>query len=637
MIKPVDILKEKWGYDAFRPLQEEIIQSVLDGKDTLALLPTGGGKSICFQVPALAKEGICIVVSPLIALMKDQVDNLKKRGIKAIAIYSGMRYADIDRALDNCIYGNTKFLYLSPERLITDLARARIAQMKVNLIAVDEAHCVSQWGYDFRPPYLEIANIRELHPKVPVLALTATATPKVIIDIQEKLNFPTPNLFQVSFERKNLAYVVLKEANKYQKLLEIVRNVKGTGIIYTRSRKNTKEVAEYLRRNNIRADFYHAGLNQAQRTLKQEAWMNNQTRIMVCTNAFGMGIDKPEVRSVIHLELPDSLEAYFQEAGRAGRDEQKAFCVLLYEEKDGEKLRLNYENAFPPMKMIRQVYRALGSYFQLAVGAGVGRSFDFDIGAFIQRYNLKAIPTYNSLKVLSQAGWLVLTEAIFRRSSVKIKVNREVLYDYQLKQPKMDKVIKWILRLYPASLNNYTAFQESKITNKVGCSKQELTKVLQKLVQDQIIDYEPQKDKPQLIYLKERVDADNLAIDMALYNFRKKRYLENVKSAIAYAATPRCRSRQLLKYFGEIDAPLCGVCDVCLGRTQSDVDEQAYERYKGKIQRLVKREKLTVEEVSTAFGPKRVAQIEQILQYLMDEGFVAIIEGLVVWKGTTDN
>ena len=632
MIKPVDILKEKWGYDSFRPLQEEIIESVLEGKDTLALLPTGGGKSICFQVPALAKEGICIVVSPLIALMKDQVDNLKKRNINAVAIYSGMRYADIDRTFDNCIYGNIKFLYLSPERLITDLARARIAQMKVNLIAVDEAHCISQWGYDFRPPYLEIANIRELHPKVPVLALTATATTQVVNDIQDKLNFSTPNLFQKSFERKNLAYVVLKEANKFQKLIEIVRNVKGTGIIYTRSRKNTKEVAEYLRRNNIRADFYHAGLNQPQRALRQEAWMKNQTRIMVCTNAFGMGIDKPDVRSVIHLEMPDSLEAYFQEAGRAGRDEQKAFCVLLYEERDGEKLKLNHENAFPPMKMIRQVYRALGSYFQLAVGAGVGRSFDFDIGLFVKRYNLKAIPTYNSLKILSQAGWIVLTEAIFRPSSIRVKVNREILYDYQLKQPRMDKVIKWVLRLYPASLNNYTAFQEHKITNKLGCSKSDLVKVLQKLVQDQIIDYEPQKDKPQLIYLKERVDADNLAIDMALYNFRKKRYLESVQSAIDYAETPRCRSRQLLKYFGEIAPPLCGVCDVCLGRTQSDVDEQAYERYKVKIQRLIKREQLTAEEVTTAFGPKRVELIEQILQYLMEEGFVAIEADKVVWK-----
>jgi len=629
---PVEILKANWGFDTFRVLQEDIIQSVLDGKDTLALLPTGGGKSICFQVPALAKEGICIVVSPLIALMKDQVDNLKKRGIAAMAIYSGMRYADIDRAFDNCIYGNIKFLYLSPERLITDLARARIAQMQVNLFAVDEAHCISQWGYDFRPPYLEIANIRELHPKVPVLALTATATHQVIEDIQVKLNFPRPNLFQKSFERKNLAYVVLQEKNKYSKLLEIVRNVKGTGIIYTRSRKNTKEVAAYLQRNNIRADFYHAGLNPEIRSQKQEAWMKNEIRIMVSTNAFGMGIDKSDVRSVIHLDLPNSLEAYFQEAGRAGRDEKKAYSVLLYDEKDGERLRLNFEDAFPPMKVIRQVYRALGSYFQIAVGAGIGRSFDFDIGAFVQRYNLKAIQAYNSLKILSQAGWLVMSEAIFMPSTIKIKVNREVLYDYQLKQPKIDKVIKWILRLYPQSINNYASFQEQKIANKVGASRADLTKAFQKLVQDQIIDYQPQKDQPQLIYLKERVDADNLAIDMTLYNFRKKRYQENIEQAIQYAENPRCRSRQLLKYFGEKNAPLCGICDVCLGRTKTEFDEVEYERYKLKIQRLIKREKLTTAEVAVSFGNKRTELIEQVLVYLIDEGFVEIIEDIVTWQ-----
>ncbi|MEM1123394.1 MAG: ATP-dependent DNA helicase RecQ, partial [Bacteroidota bacterium] len=429
MKKPLDILKAHWAFEAFRPMQEEIIQAVLEGNDTLALLPTGGGKSICFQVPALVKEGICLVISPLIALMKDQVDNLQKRNIKAVAIYSGMNYTAIDRALDNCIYGDTKFLYVSPERLITDLAKARIAQMNVNLIAVDEAHCISQWGYDFRPPYLEIAKIRELHPKAPVLALTATATKEVVTDIQEKLAFPKPNLYQQSFERKNLSYVVLPESNKSQKLLEVVTNVKGAGIVYTRSRKNTKDLATFLKRNRIASDFYHAGLTTEQRNQKQEAWIQNQTRIMVATNAFGMGIDKPDVRSVVHMDLPDSLEAYFQEAGRAGRDGKKGYCVLLYEETDGQKLLLNYENAFPPMKVIRQVYRALGSYFSLAVGSGIGRSFDFDIGEFVNRFNFKILQAFHSLKMLQQAGWIVLTEAIFRKASIKIKVNREQLYD----------------------------------------------------------------------------------------------------------------------------------------------------------------------------------------------------------------
>lgn len=604
----------------------------MDGKDTLALLPTGGGKSICFQVPALLQEGICIVVSPLIALMKDQVDNLKRRNISAVAIYSGMRYSDIDRSLDNCIYGNVKFLYLSPERLVTDLARARIAQMKVSLIAVDEAHCISQWGYDFRPPYLEIATIRELLPKVPIMALTATAIPKVVEDIQEKLNFKTPNVFQDSFERNNLAYVVLKENDKHKKLLEIIKNVKGTGIVYTRSRRNTKELATFLQRNNIVADYYNAGLNAEQRTYKQDAWINNKIRIMVSTNAFGMGIDKPDVRSVVHWELPDSLEAYFQEAGRGGRDGKKAFAVLLYQEKDGERLRKSLDNAFPPLKMIKQVYRALGSYCQLAVGGGIGRSFDFDLGEFVKRYNFEAIPTYNSLKILSQAGWLFLSETVFLPSTVKIKVDREVLYDYQLRNKKMDMVVKWILRLYPQSINNYSHFQENAIAKKLNASSTELTKSLQKLVQDKIIDYQPKKDKPQIVYLKERVDPENLLIDIQLYNFRKKRYQENVESAVQFAESGRCRSRQLLRYFGEKNAPLCGICDVCLGRTASDVDEQEYERYKLKIKRLVQKEKLTEADVHIAFGNKRMELIQEIMTFLMDEGFVEIMDDVVVWK-----
>ena len=631
MKKTSNILAQYWGFKTFRPLQEEIIQSVMDGKDTLALLPTGGGKSICFQVPALAQDGICIVVSPLIALMKDQVDNLKRRNIAAVAIYSGMRYGDIDRTLDNCIYGNTKFLYLSPERLTTDLAKARIAQMKVNLIAVDEAHCISQWGYDFRPPYLEIGALRSLHPKVPVLALTATATPKVVDDIQEKLDFKQLNVFQKSFERKNLSYVVLKETNKYQKLLEIVKKVKGSGIIYSRNRKNTREVAQFLKRHHISADYYNAGLSPPIRAEKQEAWINNQIKVMVCTNAFGMGIDKPDVRFVIHLDLPDSLEAYFQEAGRAGRDEKKSYCVLLYEEKNGEKLRVSFQNTFPSIASIKQTYRALGSYFQLAVGAGVGRSFDFDIGAFVKRFNLNTLQCYNSLKILSQAGWIVLSEAIFLPSSVKFKVNREVLYDYQLKQPKLDKVIKWIVRLFPQSISTYTGFQEGKLANKMGISRVDLAKALQKLVQDQIIEYHPQKDKPQLIYLKERVDADNLTIDLELYNFRKERYRVNIEQAIKYAENPRCRSKQLLAYFGEQEAPLCGVCDVCLGRTKSDIDEAEYERYKLKIKRLLKREKLSPEELIDSFGNNRKALIEKVFDFLVDEGFIEITEDYVVW------
>ena len=634
MTQPLDILKKYWGYQSFRPLQSEVIQSVLEGNDTLALLPTGGGKSICFQVPALSQEGICIVISPLIALMKDQVDNLNKRNIPAIGIYSGLRYQDIDRALDNCIYGNIKFLYLSPERLVTDLAKARIAQMKVNLIAVDEAHCISQWGYDFRPSYLELVNLRDLHPTVPVLALTATATPKVALDIQEKLNFPTKNLLQKSFERKNLSYVVLRVEEKYKKLLEIIQKVPGSGIVYTRSRHNTVEVAKYLNRHGIDADFYHAGLSPAQRTSKQEHWMNSQSSVIACTNAFGMGIDKSDVRKVIHLGLPDSLEAYFQEAGRAGRDGNKAYCVLLYHERDGEKLRNNFKNSFPPIQAIKQVYRALGSYLQLAIGSGVGRSYDFDIKEFARRYSFNLLQTFNSLKILSQTGWIALTDAIFIPSTLRFRVTREVLYDYQLKNPKLDVIIKWIIRLYPQCINHFAPFDEHIIAKKSQIIRKDLSNYLKKLVQDDIIDYQAQKDKPQIIFIKERMDSDNLIIDKELYDFRKKRAKDNIIKAINYAESPRCRSKQLLRYFGENSSTPCGNCDVCLGRTKPHIDKNEFERYKLKIKQLLEKEQIGYDDLIISFGAKRVTMIEQVVSFLLDEGWLDIENDYIIWKGT---
>ncbi|MCB0586106.1 MAG: ATP-dependent DNA helicase RecQ, partial [Phaeodactylibacter sp.] len=415
---PLEILKKYWGYDGFRPLQEDIIRSVLEGKDTLALMPTGGGKSICYQVPALCREGICIVVSPLIALMKDQVENLKQRNIPAEAIYSGMHYRDIDRILDNCVYGNIKLLYLSPERLTTELARVRIQKMKASLLAVDEAHCVSQWGYDFRPPYLQIAEMREVLPGVPILALTATATPEVARDIQEKLAFRQENLLQKSFERPNLSYSVLHEEDKLKKLAEILHRVPGSGIVYVRSRRRTKEIARYLQRQKIRADFYHAGLDTEERSRKQEEWMNNKSRVVVSTNAFGMGIDKPDVRVVVHMELPDSLEAYFQEAGRAGRDGRKSYAVLLYNDSDRQNLERRFEQSFPGLKEVQRVYRALGSYFQLATGSGEGQSFDFEIVEFARNFQIKIVQAYSCLKILEQAGWIVLTDAVFVPSSL---------------------------------------------------------------------------------------------------------------------------------------------------------------------------------------------------------------------------
>jgi len=630
---PLDILKQYWGYKAFRPLQEDIIQSVLDGQDTLALLPTGGGKSICFQVPALAVEGLCLVVSPLIALMKDQVEQLRKRRIAAEAIYSGMRRSDIDRILDNCVYGKTKFLYLSPERLATELARVRISRMNVNLLAVDEAHCISQWGYDFRPPYLEIANIRELLPaNVPVLALTATATPEVVRDIQEKLGFRQEKVLQKSFARPNLSYSVLYEEGKDKKLIDIFRRVKGSGIVYARNRRKTKELAQLLQRSGIAADYYHAGLSTEKRTQKQEAWMNDQCRVMACTNAFGMGIDKPDVRVVAHVELPDSLEAYFQEAGRAGRDGKKAYAVLLYQQEDGQRLLRQFELAFPPLKEVRRVYRALGSYLQLAIGSGEGQSFDFDIVAFTNNFQFDLFRTYSALKILQQAGWLVLTDAVFVPSTLRIIVDKNTLYDYQLRHSKMDKLLKAILRTYQGAFNHPIKLRESQLAHFLKISRAQLIKLLRKLHQDRIVDYQEQKDSPQLLFLRERVEAENLAIDHQHHNFRKNRQYERIQKAIAYAETPVCRSQQLLAYFGESDASKCGICDVCTGRTKASVSTEDFRKYQEKVERLLRREALSVEELVDSFPPKRQEQVLKAMEYLLDEGFIDKVEEKLHWK-----
>lgn len=632
-LTPLSILKQYWGFDSFRPLQEEIIQSVLDGNDTLALLPTGGGKSICFQIPGILNEGICIVVSPLIALMRDQVANLQKRNISAIAIYSGMHYKEIDRAFDNCIYGNIKFLYLSPERLCTDLARERLKKMKVNLIAVDEAHCVSQWGYDFRPSYLNIADIRELMPEIPILALTATATQKVVIDIQEKLKFKTEQVFQKSFFRENLAYVVLHEDNKRKKLVEILRQVPGSGLVYVRNRKLTKDIAVFLRNHKILADYYHAGLNSEIRNAKQEAWIRNQIRVIVCTNAFGMGIDKPDVRTVVHLDLPDNLEAYFQEAGRAGRDGKKAYAVLLYHEQNKLTLEHNLEVSFPEVSEIKQVYAAIGSYFQLAIGGGKDTSYDFDISEFCLNFKFKAIKVYNCLKVLEQSGLIALTEAVFQPSSLKIMVSKDELYDYQLKNPKLDLVIKTILRLTQGAFNHYVNVKEKKFASFLKMSIGDLTKIFFHLHQENIIDYRPQKDKPQLIFLEERLTNEDVNIDLKMYHFRKERQQNRIKKAIAYAETPICRSQQLLRYFGEEESKPCGKCDVCLGRTKTDLAPDTYERYKEKIKLVLKREQLSEENLVDSFSPKRQNQVIGALSFLIDEGIVEKKDGKLFWKG----
>jgi ATP-dependent DNA helicase RecQ len=622
MTTPLDILKHYWGYESFRSMQEEIIGSVLDGKDTLALLPTGGGKSICFQVPALLQEGICIVISPLIALMKDQVENLQKRNIPAAAIYSGMHYKDIDRVLDNCIYGNIKLLYLSPERLSSELARERIARMKVSLIAVDEAHCISQWGYDFRPAYLLIGELRELLPTAPIMALTATATPEVVTDIQEKLEFKKENVLQKSFARDNLAYVVLREEGKLEKLLDILKKVSGAGVVYVRNRRRTKEIALFLQRRGLSADYYHAGLNQEQRSARQDAWISDKTRIIVSTNAFGMGIDKPDVRIVVHMDLPDSLEAYFQEAGRAGRDGKKSYAVLLYDDADRRTLEYNYAMSFPGLEDIRRVYQALGSYFQLAIGGSIGHSLDFEITSFVENFKLKAVMAYHCLRILEQEGWISLTDAVFVPTTLKVLVDKDQLYDYQLRNRRFDPILKAVLRTYQGAFLHPVSIREERLSRAMKISSTDLRKAFQRMHKDGIIEYHPQRDKPQLVFLRERVDMMNLDIDMEAYRFRKERYRKRIDRAIAYAESIQCRSQQLLTYFGETDAPACGICDVCLGRHKTELSAEEFNRYKEKILQLVKKHPLALSEVVDSFASRRRQKVLKAIEFMVDEGFL---------------
>jgi len=556
------ILKTYWNHDSFRPMQEDIIQSVLLGYDTLALLPTGGGKSVCFQVPAMAKEGICIVVSPLIALMKDQVENLKAKGIEAVAIVSGMGKREVDIALDNCIYGGVKFLYLSPERLLSELVRERIKYMNVNLFSVDEAHCISQWGYDFRPPYLHIADLRELHPQVPVLALTATATLEVREDIQQKLLFKNPAVFTKSFERKNIAYVVRHEEDKLRKLLEVVNNVKGSGIVYVQTRRECAELVRFLTDNRIKADMYHAGLTPDERAKKQESWKNNQTRVIVATNAFGMGIDKPDVRFVVHKDVPQSLEAYYQEAGRGGRDELKAYAVLLYNQADRFKMLKKFELSFPSVDEIKKVYNHLGSYYHIAFGAGAGVSFDLDLGDFCSRFKLDVIKTLNALKFLEKDEYVSFNESAFLPSRFRFDVDHETLYNFQIQNQGWDAFIKSILRSYGGAFESYVSLREFDISRRSGLSVQQVIEGLKQLAEYGLLNYFPQNDQPQLTFIKPR--QQQLYINKVYIEERKALYQRKMEAVFAYASHKQCRSQLLLAYFDEPGAGKCGVCDVCL-------------------------------------------------------------------------
>jgi ATP-dependent DNA helicase RecQ len=615
-----EILKHYWKYDSFRPLQEEIIQSVLLGRDTLALLPTGGGKSVCFQVPALAKEGICIVVSPLIALMKDQVENLKAKGIEAVAIVSGMSKREVDIALDNCIYGPVKFLYLSPERLLSELVRERIKYMNVNLIAVDEAHCISQWGYDFRPPYLHIADLRELHPNVPVLALTATATAEVRDDIQQKLLFKQPNVYQQSFERKNISYVVQNEENKLRKLLDIAKGVKGSGIVYVRSRKETAEIAKFYNENGFKADYYHAGLTMDQRSLRQENWKTNRTRIIVATNAFGMGIDKPDVRFVIHKDMPESLEAYYQEAGRAGRDEHKAYAVLLYNYADRIKNEKKLLTNFPTVDEIKVIYHHLGAYFQLAYGTGEGVSFDLDPGDFCTRYKLDATKTINALKFLEQDEYLSFNESVFLPSRFRFEIFNEQLYNFQIQNSSWDPFIKTLLRSYGGSFENYVRLRENDLARRSNLSVQQVIEGLKQLQELGILNYLQQTDQPQVTYLRPRMQNNELIINKRYIEDRKAIYRKKIEAVFAYAEHKKCRSQMLLAYFNEINADKCGICDICLEEKRQRNISETSDNITDEIAHLLTADNLTINELISSLKIGTEKDRIETIRLLLDAG-----------------
>ena len=558
------ILERYWGFTEFRPLQLDIIQSVAAGKDTLGLMPTGGGKSITFQVFSLSKQGICIVITPLIALMKDQVENLHRRGIKALKIHSGMSQMEIKVTLDNAVWGDYKFLYISPERLGSEWFKERLAKMDVNLVTVDEAHCISQWGYDFRPSYMNIIQLRELLPGVNFLALTATATLKVVEDIQEKLGFKQRNVLNMSFQRENLNYLVRLREDKMGYLLETLKNVKGSGVVYVRSRKGTREIAAELQKNNISADFYHAGLSTGVRHEKQDEWLAGKTRVIVATNAFGMGIDKPDVRFVVHVDPPDSLEAYFQEAGRAGRDGKKSAAVLLFNNADKTKLKKHVTVAFPEIDNIKRIYQALCNYLQVAEGFGKGQVYEFSLQDFAQTYRFQQAMVYNSLKILQRAGYLEFTEEMENPSRIYFTVSRDELYKFQVANEAFDAFIKLVLRSYTGLFNGYVNIDEELLTKRAGLDQDTVYNFLKHLRKSKIIDYVPRNRNPFIYFSKERISLNRLKISRENYDFRKKDFLERVEAVIHYATSKTtCRSQLLLKYFGETESPECGVCDVC--------------------------------------------------------------------------
>jgi ATP-dependent DNA helicase RecQ len=614
-----EVLKKYFGYSSFRSPQAEIIQSVVDQKDVVAILPTGGGKSICFQVPALMMEGLCLVVTPLIALMQDQVQQLKQKGIAAIAIHSGLSHREIDILLDNCIYGQQKFLYLSPERLQTELFQERLKKMKVNLIAVDEAHCISQWGYDFRPPYLQIAQLRELKPKVPFIALTASATKQVRDDIIDKLKLIKPEVFQISFARENLSLVIRKTETKEKKLLEILSKVPGSAIVYVRSRKATETLAKLLQKNKIVATFYHAGLNHQERSARQEQWINDRSRVMVATNAFGMGINKANVRTVIHMDLPEDIESYYQEAGRAGRDGKKSYATLIFHEVDAQSLRHKVEQSQPGLEYIKKIYQALANHYQLAEGSSQGESYDFDLEQFSKKFSLKPLAVYPALKKLEEVGLILLNDGFYRPSRIHFSIDKKKIYEFQVAQARFDPIIKMLLRLYGGELYaDFIVISESQLAGAMKYSLPEVKLELQQLHKLQLLVYEPASDSAQVTFVLPRQDAERLPINRAMMEARRELHFNKMEAMIGYAEqSHRCRMQVIQEYFDEVTYTTCGVCDVCIDRRKKQ-DRTVITDYQNQVIYLLNQKPVLVEELEELVAPKDHDLFVEVVREMVD-------------------
>ena len=625
-----EILKTYWGHSNFRPLQENIINSILEKNDTVALLPTGGGKSICYQVPALAQEGIVLVISPLIALMKDQVEQLRNRGILAVAIHSGMRKTEIDIALDNCIYGSIKLLYVSPERLKSDLFQERVQKMNVTCIAIDEAHCISEWGHDFRPAYREIAAIRNILPYVPMVALTATANEMVLSDIMEQLSLQDPNVFTQSFTRTNLSYSCLYEENKEKRLVSMLQKIPGIAIVYANTRARVVRIAEFLNRQNIPTEFYHGGLDHQERNKRQDIFMKNKVRVMVATNAFGMGVDKPDVRLVVHMDVPDSIEGYFQEAGRAGRDGNKAFAVLLHTKKDEEDLLAKIPVSHPSPDTIRKMYQSLANYYQLAVGSGYLESYPFDLDDFCKKYNHQKLEAYYSLKRMEQHGFIQLTEAFYNAPKLRVIVDYDTLYNARIKMPKHDEFIKQLLRIFGGDVyTNYKDFSFSTIAKSTLTPQGEILSKIKFLAQQGLIDFVDASDIPQLTFLLPRQDALKLRIDLQWLEDRKDHDQESAENIIGFLHTEACRAQYVLQYFGEYSSEPCGICDRCIRDSRN---KEYHENASTKIVETLKTKTIPIEELEIEFAGLDKNIVLKIIRSLMDTSKVKVDEtGRYFW------